>query len=157
MKTKLFLLFLLPAFICNAQGPLKFMTFNLTDVREFSDSIARNAREGFQFAREGVSEDNRMYYEVVYTNHEDEESPLVVLFRIDYVGGNGDRINPGTPQYLFNKATGRFIDLFPFWLRFMKPEAVKAVILDKKKDEAIVRGATYDFTEGPAGWSIEKF
>jgi len=157
MKTKLTFLFLLLAFLCHAQPSLKYITFNTPDVRQFADSVAYNAQEEFRFVNEGVSPDNRTLYEVNYTNTADSLVAIVVLFRIDMVGGTDNQYNPGTPQYLFNKITGRFNDIFPFWHKFMHPEAIESVVLEKKKDEAIVRGATYDLTDGPTGWSIEKF
>jgi hypothetical protein len=94
---------------------------------------------------------------ITYTNTTDASDSIVVMFRINYIGGTGDAVNPGTPQYSFNKATGKFTTLFPFWLNFMKPEAVEANILEKKKDETIVKGATYDLNEIKTHWKIEKF
>jgi hypothetical protein len=133
------------------------MTFNLPDVRQFSDSVALNAKEACKFESEGVWEDNRLFYRVKYANQDDADFPIEVFFRIDYVGGTDDLVNPGTPQYLFNKITGKFIDLFPFWSKFMNTSAIDTEILRKKKDEAIVRGATYDFNEEKTYWTIEKF
>lgn len=137
--------------------PLKYITFNLPDVREFSDSIVMNAKEAFKFESQGVLEDNRLFYEVKYTNIDDADFPLEVLFRIDMIGGTDDLANPGTPQYLFNKINGKFIDLYPFWSKFMNSSANAENILLKKKDEAIVNGATYDFVQEKNRWTIEKF
>jgi len=157
MKTKFILLFLLLAFICSAQSALKFITFNIPDVREFSDSIALNARETFKFDSEGIPLDNRIYYVVTYINTADASDSIVVMFRVNYIGGTGDAANPGTPQYSYNKTTGKFNNLYPFWLKFMNPGADINVLQNKKKDEAIVKGATYDFYEEKTHWKIEKF
>ena len=157
MKSKLTLLLLSVAFLCSAQSSLKFITFNLPDVRQLSDSVALNAKEVFKFKSEGVPQDNRIFYVVTYSNVADTNDSIIVMFRIDMIGGTQDYINPGTPQYLFNKITGKFSNLFPFWFKFMKPSADASVILEKKKDEAIVRGATYDFNEESTHWTIEKF
>jgi hypothetical protein len=157
MKTKLTLFFFSLIFICSAQSSLKYLTFNLDDVREFSDSIALNTKDVFKKVDEGIPIDNKIYYVITYTNTADASDSIIVMFRINYIGGTGDAVNPGTPQYSFNKATGKFNSLFPFWLNFMKPEAIQADILGKKKDETIVKGATYDFNEVKTHWKIEKF
>jgi len=156
MKTRIVFLFLSIAFICNAQS-IKFTTFNLPDVRQFSDSVALNAKEALKFEIQGIWEDNKLFYRVKYTNLDDADFPLEVFFRIDMIGGTDDQSNPGTPQYIFNKITGKFIDLFPFWSGFMKTDADSKLILQKNKDEAIVKGATYDFNAEKTHWTIEKF
>lgn len=157
MKTKLTLFFLSLVFIVSAQSSLKYLTFNLDDVRELADSIALNAKDVFKQVDEGIPIDNKIYYVITYTNTADAGDSIVVMFRINYIGGTGDAVNPGTPQYSFNKATGKFINLFPFWSTFMNPSAVAADILEKKKDEAIVKGATYDLNDVKIFWKIEKF
>jgi len=157
MKTKLTLFFLSLVFIGSAQSSLKYTTFNLEDVQEFSNSIALNAKDVFKLVSKGIPLDNKIYYVVTYTNTEDVNDSIVVMFRINYIGGTGDAINPGTPQYSFNRATGKFNSLFPFWSTFMNPTAVAADILDKKKDEVIVKGATYDLNDVETFWKIEKF
>lgn len=157
MKTKLTFFFLSLAFVCSAQSSLKYITFNLDDVREFSDSIALNAKGVFKLVEEGIPIDNKIYYVITYTNTSDASDSIVVMFRINYIGGTGDAVNPGTPQYSFNKTIGKFSSLFPFWVTFMNPSAVIGDILKKKKDEAIVNGATYDFNVMDTNWKIEKF
>jgi hypothetical protein len=157
MKTRLTLLFLAFAFICNAQSWLKLKTFNLEDVRQISDNIALNARDPFKLESQGIPEDNRIYYVVTYINKSDVSDSIVVMFRINYVGGTDDRINPGTPQYSFTKATGTFDSLFPFWIKFMKPTSIEETVKEKTKDEAIVKGATFDFNVELNRWTILKF
>jgi len=157
MKTKLILVLLALASICMAQPALKYITFNAPDVRQFADSVAMNVADEYEFRNQGVSADNRTLYVVNYNNVADSLVKIVVTFRIHLVGGTDDQVNPGSPQYIFEKIAGRFNDIYPFWSKFMHPKAVQSVVLDKKKDEAIVRGATYDFAEEGAGWSIVKF
>jgi len=157
MKTRLTFLFLMFAFICNAQSWLKLKTFNLEDVRQISDNVAMIAREPFKFESQGIPEDNRIYYVVTYINKSDASDSIVVMFRINYVGGTDDRTNPGTPQYSLTKATGTFDSLFPFWIKYMKPTAIEATVKEKTKDETIVKGATFDFNVELKRWTIEKF
>jgi hypothetical protein len=157
MKTKLIFLFLSITFFCNAQSWFKLQTFNLDDVRQLSDSVLANATETFKFVSAEAPVDNKIFYVVTYINTSDATDSLVVMFRIDMVGGTDDNVNPGTPQYLFNKITGKFSNLFPFWIRYMKPEAVEKTILDKKKDETTVKGATFDLHTESTRWAIEKF
>jgi len=157
MKTKLSLFFLVFAFMCNAQTWLKLKTLNLEDVRQISDSIALNAKESFKFKNAGVPLDNRIYYVMNYLNNTDVSDSIVVMFRINLVGGTDDVINPGTPLYSFTKVTGKFSNLFPFWVKFMKPTAIEKSVLDKTKDETIMKGATFDFHVDSTHWTIEKF
>ena len=157
MKTKLTLFFLSLVFICSAQSSLKYLTFNIEDVHQFSDSVALYANDDYKQVYEGIPLDNKIYYVTIYTNIANQNDSIVVMFRINLVGGTDDVINPGIPQYSFNKAIGKFNSLFPFWSSFMNPEAVEANILAKKKDEAIVKGATYDFDEVKTHWMIVKF
>jgi len=157
MKAKFILLFLSLTLLCNAQSWLKLQTFNLDDVRQLSDNVVGNAAETFKFVSAEAPVDNRIFYVVTYINTEDATDSLVVMFRIDMVGGTDDMVNPGTPQYLFDKITGKFSNLFPFWIRFMKPEANEQTIKDKKKDETTVKGATFDFHTESTRWTIEKF
>jgi len=145
------------AFICNAQSWLKLNTFNLEDVRQISDSIALNAGESFKFRSEGIPEDNRIYYVVSYINKSDISDSIVVMFRINYIGGTDNIANPGTPQYSFTKTTGTFSSLFPFWIKYMKPAAIEETVKEKTKDEAIVKGATFDFNVELNRWTIVKF
>jgi hypothetical protein len=157
MKTKFIFLFLSLAVVCHGQSWLKLYTFNLEDVRQISDSIALNARDAFTFKSGEVPLDNRIYYVITYLNAADQSDSIVVMFRINYIGGTGDATNPGTPQYSYTKTTGKFTNLFPFWVKYMKPAAIEATVLEKAKDEATVKGATYDFHTEAARWTIEKF
>ena len=158
MRIILTTLLLTIALTCNAQLRLKFRTFNLTDVREISDSIALNASGNFKFVSEGIPAGNLIYYVVNYCNLNDSTNTIEVLFRIDYVGGvNQTFHDPGTAMYLFDKVTGQFIDLFPFWSKFMKNTAIEDKILKAGKDEANVGGATFDFKIDSQHWTIEKF
>ena len=157
MKTKLILLFLAVTFFGNAQSWLKLNTFNLEDVRQISDSIALNAGESFKLVSQNIPEDNRIYYVVTYINKSDASDSIVVMFRINYIGGTDERTNPGTPQYSFTKTTGTFSSLFPFWEKYMKPTAIEATVKAKTKDETILKGATFDFNVELNRWTIEKF
>jgi len=157
MKSKLVILFLSLAFMCQGQSWFKLNTFNLEDVRQMSDSFALNAKETFKLKSEEIPVDNKIYYVVTYLNTSDASDSIVVMFRINYVGGTRDAINPGTPQYSYNKTTGKFTNLFPSWIKFMKPAADEATVLKKTKDETTVKGATFDLHTEYNRWAIEKF
>jgi len=101
--------------------------------------------------------DNRIYYVVTYLNTTDASDSIVVMFRINYVGGTDDIANPGTPQYSYTKTTGKFTNLFPFWVNYMKPTAIEEIVKQKTIDETIVKGATFDLHVELNRWAIEKF
>src|ERR1035437_5966126 len=137
MKTILTFLFLILVLTVSAQASLKYITFNSADVRQFADSVALNAEDEFQFRNQGVSADNRTLYVVNYITATDTLIKITVTFRIHLVGGTDDQVNQGSPQYVFEKITGRFNDIYPFWSKFMHPEADEVNVTTKRKDEAI--------------------
>jgi len=155
MKTRLTVLFL--ALVCIANAQLLFVTNNLNDVRHVSDSIALNAKRSFKYEKETISKNNINYYLVKYTNSMDAEYPMVVIFDIKMVGSNADLEIVGKPEYSFYKVSGKFLDLFPFWVKFMNPNAKAIEISQKKEDKCTINGETYYIKEDSSEWQIIRF
>jgi len=155
MKTKLTLLFLVLTFIVSAQLPLT--TNSLINVRNISDSLAFNAKQAFKFDKQSIGKNDKNFYLLKYTNLTNAESPMVVVFRIKMIGSNPNLQTPGTPEYSFYKVTGTFLDLFPFWVKFMNPGAIALNVSQKKEDKAIVNNETYYIKEDGSNWIIIKY
>lgn len=155
MKTKLTLSLLALAFICSAQLPLT--TKSLINVRNVSDSLALNAKQAFKFDKQSIGKNDKNFYLLKYNNAADIESPMVVAFRIKMIGSNPDLQIQGTPEYSFYKVSGRFLDLFPFWVKFMNPTAIAVNVSQKKEDTATINGETYYINEDGSNWQIVKY
>ncbi len=131
MKTKLTILFLALAFICNAQS-LKFSFENINDVRQTTDSIVSGAKRTFKFL--SISRERRRIektsFIVKYVNANDSTDIIPVLIRTAKIGENKDLEIKGTVQYSVKFTQGRFLDLFPFWKKFINKNADEHKIVE---------------------------
>ena len=152
MKTKLLSLFLVLTFTCSAQT-VKFITDNLNDVRQTADSIALNAKRTYRFSSEGKIKDSYIY-RIRYVNVSDTTDILPVFFHISMKGSNAALEISGTPEYFFHTTFGKFLDLFPFWKKFIQPESDK-VAASKQMNEATINGKRFYLRESPGhDWEI---
>lgn len=122
MKLKHLLAVLLFTVTTVLQAQIKFESYNLNEARQLADSIALNAKYPFVFVEEGIAKANHNQY-FRYVNKENEEERLTVFFNIRMEGRNVDLEIEGTPKYEFNAVYGRFVNLFPFWKKFIDPTA----------------------------------
>jgi hypothetical protein len=117
MKTKLTLLFLFGlSLMVNAQ--IKFVSSDKNDMRVLADSIAANAKRLYVFDSERVNESDKYFYSLKYLT-EDNADALTIGIKIIMVGKNTDLEIEGTPEYYLSVVYGNFLDLFPFWSRFI--------------------------------------
>jgi len=151
MKTKLLSLFLVLAFTCSAQT-VKFITDNLKDVRQTADSIALNAKRTYKFSSEGLVKDTYIY-RLRYVNVTDSTDRMAVFFNMRMKGSNQALELTGTPEYTFNKAFGKFLDLFPFWKRQINQTADQ-VKVSTDNDEATLNGKRFYFRPQSEFWEI---
>ncbi|MEL3904419.1 MAG: hypothetical protein P1P63_04840 [Treponemataceae bacterium] len=140
-----------------ATAQLQFSTTDVRQVRQLADSITAYAKRVYDFKSEGVSKRDRNYYTVNYTNAADPDEPFGVAFRIKMVGSNQALEIEGTPQYTFALVYGRFLDLFPFWKRFIDPNASAGPITQQREAKAAIQGLDYVFREsGGLDWEIRR-
>lgn len=118
-------------------------------TRKFADSIAKSYREKQVFfdAREGKRNN---VYSIVYLPENVTEATkqnikkdinyaytgyceecLKVHFKTTMVGSNPDLEIEGVKKYMFNMYEGKFLDLFPFWQKYIDPKAVAEQIAEK--------------------------
>jgi hypothetical protein len=147
-KLILTLTIMLLAFAASAQ---KYTCTTKDEIRQLADSIALNSR-AYIYDKEAVSQDNQNIYIVQYKNTADEK--LSVAFRIENVGENAALETKGTEQYTFYRATGKFLDLFPYW-QTINPNANKETIATAKSDRAEKGNYILYFKELGDFWVIE--
>lgn len=141
----------------NAQ--VKFISSDLSDVRQLADSIVLSAKRDFVFKKEGKALNSHNHYVVLYTEQGNDENQMLVAFRIKMVGWNEALEIEGTPEYRFERVSGKFLDLFPFWKSHINPEADAEIITtsNRKKDEVLVDGFRFVLKETGTNWEIRRF
>lgn len=154
MKKLLLSLFLVLAITCSAQT-VKFITYNLKDVRQTSDSIALNAKRTYRFSSEGQVKDTYIY-RIRYVNVSDSTDIINVFFRVRMKGANKAMELAGTPEYIFSKAYGKFLDLFQFWKRQINPTSDQ-VKVSTDNDEVKLNGKRFYFRPQSEFWEISMF
>ena len=117
MKTKLLSLFLVLTFTCSAQT-FNFVSDNAKDMRTIADSIVSNAKRTYKFSSE-MQIKNSYVTRIRYVNLADTTDKLTVFYSKMMKGANSALEIIGTPEYSFHTAYGKFLDLFPFWKKFI--------------------------------------
>ena len=152
MKRSLFVLFLMMNIAANAQ--LSFVTEDLKDVRNLADSVALNAKRKYVYEKEGTPSGEPNYYMIAYSNIDDSNDKMNVVFRINRVGYNPALEIEGTKEYSFHGVSGRFLDLFPFWQKFIDNNA-DMELCSKQLNKATVNGLKYELYDGTP-WRIVR-
>jgi len=143
-------IFLLASVFASAQ--IKFISTSKDDMRALSDSLVSNAKRHYVFK----SEENSEYaFKYEYVNAVDDSDRLYIYFHIYMTGENKDLEIKGVPEYRFEYVSGRFLDLFPFWYKFINPgENMEA--LQAKGVKYIKRdNMTYLINNSGEDWSIK--
>jgi len=152
MKTKFTLLFLVLTFICTAQTSLKFVSGNKGDMRTLADSIVLNAKHTFKYAKEGQIKESSVYF-FKYVNITDTTNVLALYYNIKMKGENVALEVTGTPEYTFYAAKGKFLDLFPFWKRYINRNADIAKI-STSQDDKTINGSQFYLQEDSGQWKL---
>lgn len=152
MIKKNILTFLIIFITITLNAQVKFISNDKEDMRRLSDSIAINSKRNYIFYKEIPI--NKYNYTISYMNATDNNDKLDVKIHIHYVGANADLEIEGTPQYKFERVDGKYLDLFPFWNKFIDkvedPEALvkKGHTYITKDDEVLL------FSRNSTGWYI---
>ena len=93
---------------------------------------------------------NETAYKYTYANRTEKE-PLPFYFTIlkTMEGANRDMEIEGTPFFRLTTATSTsFLDIFPFWQKFINPDANMETIQEKKVDKVIlnINNRLYEYT-----------
>lgn len=149
---KLTISFLALAFMCNAQTSLKFVSDNQNDMRTLADSIVLNAKHTFKFIKEGHIKESTVYY-YKYVNVTDTTDVLPVFYSMKMKGENAALEVTGTPEYTFYAAKGKFLDLFPFWKRYINLNADISKI-STSQDDKTINGSQFYLQEDSGQWKL---
>lgn len=140
MKKTLFTALIAFTLTCSAQT-FKFTSDNTKDMRTIADSIVSNAKRSYKFNSEEHIKDTYVY-RLVYVNVTDSTDRFNVFYTKRMKGANIALEITGTPEYQFHSALGKFLDLFPFWKKFIdkasEPESASQQIND-----ASINGKTF--------------
>ena len=153
MKKISLLLFCLVSFQLAAQ--VKLVSSNKEDTKVLADSLISNAKRCYIFFEE--KEKGEYNYQLVYKSTENTESTddrLTVIFRIRHIGADKNLEIEGTPEYHFNYVDGRFLDIFPFWFKFIDSSISQEDILKKKSHYIIHDNKRYLLQNRNDVWSI---
>lgn len=134
MKAKFTILLMVFYFYCNGQTHLNFTFKEINDVRQTTDSIVSNAKRSYKFKSIQKYTDDTTSYVVKYININDSTDNIPVLIRTRIVDGNNDLEIKGTTEYSIKFTQGKFLDLFPFWKRFININSIDKKIIEKGYD-----------------------
>ena len=104
---------------------LKVISENQKDMRVLADSIVFYAKRKYKFSKEFMQIDplsNKVdsnTFQIKYVNVNDTTDYFNVLYLKVIRGENSAMEIKGKPFYLFYCAQGNFLDLFPFWNKFI--------------------------------------
>ncbi len=154
---KLLLIFaiIVSGLITSAQTALKYTAQSMSELRPLADSIASNAKRTYTFSKDGMHPDDANYYFIQYKNIADETDKLSIMFHIDMIGANDALEIAGTPQYTFYGVSGKFLDLFGFWTKFINPLAEAETIAEFHEDKQTKDGYRFTIKEAGTVWKIE--
>ncbi len=140
-------------------------------VREISDYLANNAKRNYDFKSADYSRASKNYYIVSYTESGIPEKELTdkekinMQFHVYYEGENTALEVKGTPIFTFKHVKGRYLDIFPFWKKYIDPNADAETIATSRfkesKTKIIIDGyeRTFVLKEIPNGelWEIKSY
>jgi len=137
-KIALLLLMLFPV-VGYSQDYKWFICHSESDARILSDSIAFNSKSKFQFDTAKISNFDKTRYVVSYIDKNDtlEPTKLNVVFGMYMKGANKDLEIVGTREYLLSFVHAKYLDIFPFWKKFINPKADLKILSEKTSDKVI--------------------
>lgn len=186
MKTKALLLSISIVLVLNiySQQFDKFVSRDTVEIRKLGDSIAYNAKTKFKFIKSEYSKYDRINYFLTYTENGEpeikttkrkdsngeatrdevlpESKKMIVTFRVKYIGENKDLEIKGIPEYRFERVEGKFLNLYPFWKKYINPNADAIKLTEDgaaKRDEVFIpradgRKISYCFIKQFDIWTI---
>ncbi|WP_165042553.1 hypothetical protein [Dysgonomonas sp. ZJ709] len=152
MKLKITIILFLSFCFLSAQSQIKFISSDKNDMRILADSIVSNAKRNYVFKSE--TNKGRYQYSLNYINIEDNNDQLSVDINIRWVGESRDLEIEGTPEFRFDYVRGRYLDLFPFWKKFINNEDNLEELAKKKATYILKNNQRYVFSSGNDFWTL---
>lgn len=128
MKKTLLFFFLSITLSCFSQ--IKFISSDKKDARALADSLILNAKDTYIYKNEGQK--GKYSYVIDYANQEDVSDRIYINFHIRYIDANDDLEIDGIPEYQFESVSGRLLDLYPFWNKFIDQQYTPEELSNKK-------------------------
>lgn len=144
MKTNLVALFLI-CYVFSYPQTINYRTDKIENIRQISDSIASNTKRPYHFQSEGWVERLDLY-RVRYVNNNDSTIKLSVFFSKIKIGENKALEIKGKTKYVFYTAIGKYLDIFPFWKKFIDKTADETAC-STKYNSCKVNNMLFNFNE----------
>ena len=118
---KIFVLMLLStSLLLQAQSLDSFVAKDGQSAKKIADSLALIAKRPFQYVSEYGDKGNVLYnWVVLYNEVGNKNNELSVWFRVKWIGANPSLEIKGTPEYVLDHVKGKFLDVFPFWKKYI--------------------------------------
>ncbi|WP_124019430.1 hypothetical protein [Flavobacterium hydrophilum] len=180
MKKLLLFTFLLFGLMLQAQDYdflKKAYRSDIKFTREFADVIASNFRGEYSYLDSRESKKGNVYSIIYIPKLASEETKKRIEQSIDYAysgeckeclqvhfkviveGQNNDLEITGTKKYMFDIFRGKFLDLFPFWKKYIAPNDVTELVTEKgyasMRDEQ--NKVIFNFRRNAEGWYIQNY
>ena len=138
-----------------SQQHLSIISFSTPEeVIAFTDSLSQKAKRSYAFNRQTPGPGTYKYLEYFVYRDTEPAKPyttpieLSFCFRKEYEGRNVALEIEGTLSYVFNEVAGKFMDIIPFWLAYVEPDAdletlSKQFMYERKE---VVDGRTLSYT-----------
>ena len=152
---------LLYALVSKAQVSVPLRTAKISDVLATVDSAAQNAKNEYTLTKLDTAQGKLhgdMYF--VLTDKNNAEKKLILRFLKSKEGRNADIGIAGTTYYYLLTVNGGFLDVFPFWKKFVQPDAnMDKVIKEEGSYLLLMEGDKQRRVnlqkEGPDKWYIQ--
>lgn len=118
--------------VVKVPAPEEFFAESTEKCREFTDRFLAMTEYDYEYQDALPRKD---LYHLVYarTDENGDKSHIIVTYRVRNIGGNEALEVKGTDEYHFYMIHGRFLDIFPFWKKYIDPTAAKETIAEKNE------------------------
>lgn len=133
MRTKTFrlqIIIVLLVFTCQLNAQILFISDSKEDMKNLSDSLVLYSKRDYTYKKEHIY--NQYTYSLTYENSQDKEDTIEIFFNVRYINQNIELEIEGIPEYNFSHVKAKFLDLLPFWIRYIKQDEDQEQILSKK-------------------------
>ncbi len=142
-------LVILPSIV---QAQIKFISNKKEDMRLIGDSIILNAKRNYIFKSETV--ENRYSYSLNYENTENKDDILSVNIQVYYRNENPEFEIEQIPEFNFSYVEGRYLDLFPFWKKYINEDEDIEKLSQKKHTYLFKYNKRFIFSKSSEIWKL---
>lgn len=138
--------------IKSPNGQLNFVSPNKKDIYVIVDSLMAHTRYKYIFE----SEKNDDYDCVIgYVMKSEIKDRITIWYKVRLKNENKTLEIEGTPEYNLYQIIGRFVDIYPFWCKFINPDENMEDLTAKKVKYIKKEGRTYLIRKMDNSWCID--